>query len=267
MSLFDPTYRLLLRLGLDGMAEALEAQYRVPDIAELSFEDRLAMLLDSEMTRRAERSYQARLRQAQLRIRPTLEEVSCKSGRGLSRSVLTHLATGDWIRKGNGLIIEGKTGVGKTFLACALCHQACRQLHSVLYRRTGDLLAEIAAARVANRMAKLQRRLARVDLLAIDDFGLASFTAEGRRDLLDVIERRERGKSTLVVSQVPSDRWHAVIGEPTIADAIVDRLVNTAYRIQLDGPSMREREALPALEDAAVADTGRVEQTSKRASR
>lgn len=123
MSLFDPTYRLLLRLGLDGMAEALEAQNRVPDIAELSFEDRLAMLLDSEMTRRTERSYQARLRQAQLRIRPTLEEVSCKSGRGLSRSVLTHLATGDWIRKGNGLIIEGETGVGKTFLACALAHQ------------------------------------------------------------------------------------------------------------------------------------------------
>ncbi|MYF68509.1 MAG: AAA family ATPase [Proteobacteria bacterium] len=267
MSLFDPTYRLLRREAIDGMAEALEAQNRVPDIAELSFEDRLAMLLDAEMTRRTERSYQARLRQAQLRIRPTLEEVSCKSGRGLSRSVLTHLATGDWIRKGNGLIIEGKTGVGKTFLACALAHQACRQLHSVLYRRAGDLLAEIAAARVSNRLAKLQRRLARVDLLAIDDFGLASFTAEGRRDLLDVVERRERGKSTLVASQVPSDRWHAIIGEPTIADAIVDRLVNSAYRIQLDGPSMREREALPALEEVAVENAGKAEQTSDGSSR
>ena len=257
MSLFDPSYRMLLRLGLDGMAEALDEQSRTPNVAELGFEDRLAMLLDREVQRRSERSYRARLRRAQLRIRPDIEEVSCAAGRGLSRTVPAHLATGDWIRSGSGLIVEGKTGAGKTFLACALGNQACRQHYAVLYRRTGDLLSEFASARAGGQLPKLKRRLARVDLLILDDWGLAGFTADGRRDMLDVVERRERGKSTLVSSQVPSEQWHAVIGEPTIADAIVDRLVNSAYRIHLDGPSMRERDTLPPLEKMAACGGGR----------
>ena len=252
MSLLDPTKRQMISLGLDGMAEAFEEQAGVPEINSLGFDDRIAMLLDREARQRQERSYQARLRQAQLRMRPSIQEVSCDAGRGLSQTTLTHLATGDWIHRGINLIVTGKTGCGKTFLACALAHQACQQLRSVLYRRANDLMAQFTQARTTGRLERLQRQLAKYQLLVIDDWGLAPFTVEGRRDCLDLVERRDRSRSILIASQIPSEHWHEVIGEPTIADSIVDRITNHAYRVDLTGPSRRKAQAPPALEEAAM---------------
>ena len=252
MSLLDPTKRPMISLGLDGMAEAFEEQSGVPDIETLGFDDRMAMLLDRETTQRQERSYQARLRQAQLRLRPTIEEVSCEAGRGLTQTALTHLATGDWIHRGIHLIVSGKTGCGKTFLAGALAHQACRQWHSVLYRRAHDLTAQFSQARANGRLERWQRKLAKCQLLVIDDWGLSQFTVEGRRDWLDLVERRDGRKSILIASQIPSEHWHEVIGEPTIADSIVDRITNNAFRVNLMGPSRRQAQAPPSLEEAAI---------------
>ena len=252
MGLFDPLHRQLLRLGLDGMADALEKQATLDQLGEISFDDCLAMLLDREALRRRERSYRTPLLQAQLRVRATIDDVSSKAGRGRNRTTLLHLAGGDWIRRGANIIVSGKTGSGTTLLACALAHQACPHSYAVLYRRTGDLAAEIARVRANDRLPRLQRKLAQPDLLVLDDWGLVDFTVEGRRYMLEVVERRERRKSIPSASQIPADRWHAVIGEPTIAEAIVDRLLNHAYRIDFRDPSMREAQALPSLEAIAL---------------
>ncbi len=230
----------LQRLKLTGMAEALEQQAMLPGVQDLAFEDRLAMLLDREQEERDNRSCTARLRRARLRLRASVEEVSCKAGRGISHRTLMQLAEGHWIRAGANLTIVGASGTGKTFLACALAHQACRQDHAVLYRRVPDLFDEFAVARATGQRQKLMRRLGRVALLVLDDWGLQAFDPAGRRDMLDVIEHRDRRASTLIASQIPVERWHDLVGEGTIADAIVDRIVSYAHAITLTGDSLRE---------------------------
>ena len=232
------------------MASAFERQLTTPGISELSFDDRLGLLLEQEVNDRRDRSCAARLRRAQLRVRASVEEVSCKSGRGLSQRLLTQLAEGQWIRAGANLVIIGKSGVGKSFLACALGHQACRQEHSVLYRRATDLAEDLAHARLSGQRSKRLKQLTRLDLLIIDDWGLQKFDADSRRDVLDLIESRDRRASTLVASQLPVPQWHAVIGEGTIADAIVDRLVSYAHRVELQGGSMRRIHGPPPLEES-----------------
>ena len=204
-------------------------------------------LLEREAQYRDHKSYLGHLRQAQLRIRADIQDVDCRAGRGIARTTLTQLAAGDWIRQALNLIVGGLTGSGKTFLACALAHQACRQKQSVLYRRVPELVAALARARDKGTHDRLMRRLAKVSLLVLDDWGLQGFSAEGRRDLLEIVEARHGRKSILIASQIPVERWPEVIGEPTIADAVLDRIVHNAYRIDLEGESQRKRNKPPPL--------------------
>lgn len=248
MTLRQPNLERMLQLGLSGMAEALEEQHDIADIGQLDFDDRLAMLLEREVSHRDRKSYLGHLRQAQLRIRADIRDVDCRAGRGIARTTLVQLAAGDWIRQGVNLIVEGATGSGKTFIACALAHQACRQKQPVLYRRVSELVSALARARDKGTHERLMRRLAKVSLLVLDDWGLEGFSAEGRRDLLEIVEQRYGRKSILIASQIPVDRWPKVIGEPTIADAVLDRIVHNAYRIELKGESQRKRNRPPPLD-------------------
>lgn len=250
MTLRQPNYDRMLQLGLPGMAEALEEQYHLAGVEELGFDDRIAMLLEREVQQRNQKSYLALLRQAQLRIRAEIQDVDCGTGRGIARTTLTQLAAGDWIRNGLNLIIEGATGSGKTFLACALAHQACMQKQSALYRRVPELVSALTRARDKGTAThdRMMRRLSKVALLVLDDWGLQSFSAEGRRDLLEIVEGRHGRKSVLIASQIPVQKWAEVIGEPTIADAVLDRVVHSAYHIHLKGDSQRKRNQPPPLE-------------------
>ena len=194
----------MLQLGLTGMAEALEEQRDIADIDQLGLDDRLAMMPEREVQHRDHKSYLGHLRQAQLRIRADIQDVDCRAGRGIARTTLTQLAAGDWIRQALNLIVNGPTGAGKTFVACALAHQACRQKRSVLYRRVPELIAALNRARDKGTHDRLMRRLARVSLLILDDWGLQGFSAEGRRDLLEIVEQRHGRKSILIASQCPA---------------------------------------------------------------
>ena len=248
MTLGQPNIDRMLQLGLTGMAEALEEQQNIADIAQLGFDDRLAMLIEREAEHRDQKSYLGHLRAAQLRIRADIQDVDCRAGRGIARTTLTQLAAGDWIRQGLNLIVGGATGSGKTFVACALAHQACRQKQSVLYQRVPELITALVRARDKGTHARLMGRLARVSLLVLDDWGLQGFSAEGRRDLLEIAEARHGRKSIPIASQIPVENWPEVIGEPTIADAVLDRIVHNAYRIDLKGESQRKRNKPPPLD-------------------
>ena len=248
MTLRQPNIDRLLQLGLSGMAEALEEQRDIADVDQLGFDDRLALMIEREAEHRDHKSYLGHLRQAQLRIRADVQDVDCRAGRGIARTTLTQLAAGDWIRQGHNLILGGPTGSGKTFVACALAHQACRQHQSVLYRRVPELVAALIRARDKGTLERLMGRLGRVSLLVLDDWGLQGFSAEGRRDLLEIVEARHGRKSILIASQIPVDGWPEVIGEPTIADAVLDRIVHNAYRIELKGESQRKRNKPPPLD-------------------
>ena len=248
--LAHPTGERLLALGLPAMARALEDQRRQPDIAALGFEERLALLLERETLERENKRLVARLRFAALRQNAVVEDVDLRAPRGLDRALFQRLAAGDWIERKQNLLIVGPTGVGKSWLACALGHKACRDDRSVAYHRVPRLLEALALARGDGRHARLLKAIGRVQLLILDDWGLAPLNAEQRRDLLEIMDDRHGRGSTLVTSQVPVDHWHEVIGDPTIADAVLDRLVHNAHRLLLKGESLRKRAAKALLLDA-----------------
>ena len=241
-----PTQERLLALGLTGMARALDDQRRQPDIAALAFEERLALLLDRETMERENKRLVARLRFAALRQEAVVEDVDLRAPRGLDRALFHKLAGCDWLRHSQHLVISGPTGVGKSWLACALGHKACREGFSVLYRRAPRLFAELATARGEGRLPRMLAMLERTRLLIIDDWGPEPLTAEQRRDLLEIVDDRYEKGSLLVTSQVPVSRWHELMGDPTIGDAILDRVVHRAHRIELKGPSLRKRQAVSA---------------------
>lgn len=241
--LTHPTIEELKTLGLSGMAEALSEHLDDASVREMTFEDRLAILVDRERRHRETRRYRTRLRQAQLRLKAHIEDVDYSAGRGLDRGLIGHLASNQWIRDGRNLLIVGASGVGKTWLACAFGEKACRANLGVRYHRLPRLLEDLALARTDGRYAQLLKRLARADLLILDDWGLASMTPEQRRDLLEVLDDRCGRAATLVTSQFPVAQWHELIGEATVADAILDRLIHNAHRIELEGESMRKRYA------------------------
>ena len=236
-----PTLDKLQTLRLHGMLKALNEQLKTPDIDSLSFEERLGLLVDRELTERDDKRLSSRLRQARLRHNACLEDIDYRSPRGLDKSLILQLGSGQWLRDGLNLIIGGPTGVGKTWLACALAHKACRDGYSVRYLRLPRLMEELGLAHGDGRFAKLMAGYAKTDLLILDDWGLAPFTAAQRRDMLELLDDRYGNRSTLVTSQMPVDKWHALIGDPTLGDAILDRLVHNAYRIELKGESMRRR--------------------------
>lgn len=243
--LTHPTVDQLVKLGLAGMARALTELQDNQSAAALGHAEWLALLLDREATERSNRQLTARLRHARLRQRATIEDIDWRSPRGLDRTLMQRLIAGDWIDAPHNLIIEGPTGVGKSWLACALGNKACRDNRSVLYQRVPKLFAELALARGDGRYRKLMKRLAKVRLLILDDWGLQAFASEQRRDLLEIVEERYGHGATLITSQVPVDRWHDIIGEPTIADAILDRIVHNAHRLKLKGESLRRKLVAP----------------------
>ena len=240
--LLEQTFIQLRELHLTGMATALEEQQAVPDVQDLAFEDRLALLLERETTVREDRRLTRLLRQAKLRLPATIEDLDFRTPRGLDRSVILRLASSDWIRRHQVVLITGATGTGKTYLACALAQAACRHGLSCRYIRLTRLIEDMALARADGSYPKLMNRLQKTDLLAIDDYGLAPLNQTERRDLLEVIEDRTGRRATLVASQLPLEHWHDVIGDATFADAILDRLVHHAHRITLTGASMRRKE-------------------------
>ena len=241
--LHHPTIEKLNELRLFGMRTALIEQYELPDTDALSFEERLGLLVEREHTLRADRRLQTRLRKARLKQNAAIEDIDYRARRGLDKSLIAQLANGSWIRDGLNVLITGPTGVGKTWLACALAHKACRDGYTVAYQRLSRLLEELGIAHADGRFGKLMRGFARTDLLVLDDWGLAKLTDPQRRDLLELIDDRHGHAATIVTSQLPVEHWHDVIGDPTLADAILDRLVHNAYRMALKGESMRKRRA------------------------
>lgn len=241
--LTHPTIETMKNLRLYGMAKAFEEQLQLTEVQDLSFEERLGLLMDREQTEQENRRLQTRLRKARLSQAACVEDLDWRSRRGLDKSLLARLASCEWVGSRLNLILTGPTGVGKTYVACALGQKACREGYSVEYHRVPRLFPELGLAKGDGRYGTLLRRFARTDLLILDDWGLYPFTDESRRDLLEVLEDRCGKRSTLVTGQLPIDQWHQAIGDPTLADAILDRIVHDAYKINLQGESMRKRKA------------------------
>jgi DNA replication protein DnaC len=242
--LIHPTVERLRALGLSAMADAVVELQNMPDAAELPREDWLGLLVDREATSRENRRLARRLREARLRqAAAVVEDTDFRAPRGLDRTLFLTLASCQWIRDHQHLVIVGPTGIGKSWIACALGHKACREGFSVLYKRASRLLADLAQARGEGRLPRLLSAIERTRLLIIDDWGPEPLTAEQRRDLLEIVDDRYDTGSLLITSQLPVDRWHDVIGDPTFGDAILDRVLHNAHRINLKGDSLRRRRA------------------------
>jgi DNA replication protein DnaC len=239
--LTHPTLDRLNAMGLTGMAKALDELTASGEAEQLSHAEWLGLLIDREWSSRYDRKLAARLRFAKLRHQATPEDVDYRSERGLDRALFLKLIAGDWIDAHDNLAICGPAGVGKSWLACALGHKACRDDRSVLYQRLPRLFANLALARGDGRYARFTRKLGSVQLLILDDWGLEPLDDQARHDLLEILEDRYGRRSTIVTSQLPVSAWHEVIGNPTYADAILDRLVHNAHRIDLTGESLRRK--------------------------
>ena len=249
--LIHPTLDQLRSLRLEGMAKALEEQLQMTDIEDLCFEDRLALLINREATERSSRRLRTRLRKAKLRLsNACVEDVDYRIRRGLDKGLFLALASCDWIAQHRNVLITGPTGVGKTYLACALAQKACREGHTVQYLRMPRLFADLRLAHADGRYPKLMAGLAKTHLLVLDDWGLAPLDDADRRELLEILEDRYELRSTMVTSQLAVDDWHDSIAHPTLADAILDRLVHNAYPLALRGKSMRGNRALAAANNS-----------------
>ena len=250
--LIQPTLDSLNRLKLYGMAAALSEQLTQSAAHSLAFEERFGLLVEREVVHRENRRLTRLLQLAALKERACIEDLDFRARRGLDRSQIASLASCDWIHAGQNLVIHGATGCGKTFLGCALAHQACRQGLSALYLRAPRLFEELRLCHADGSFRKRLAAIAKVDLVLIDDFAISPIGAHERNDLLELLDDRVGGRSTLVTSQLPPDHWHDYIGDPTLADAILDRLLHNAHRIHLEGKeSMRKRDTTADPQPAA----------------
>jgi len=242
--LTHPILEQLKELKLTGMVKALSEQLNMPDIESMDFMTRLGLMVDREITERANRRLTTRLKKAKLRQQACFEDIDFRTPRGLDKKLMLSLASCDWIKKANNILITGATGTGKSYLACALAHKACLEGRTARYLRLPRLMEAITISRADGSYGKLMLDLARTDLIILDDWGLAAISKPQRHDLLEILEDRHGLKSTLVTSQLPVEAWHEYIGDPTLADAILDRLVHSAYKINLKGESMRKKNAV-----------------------
>ena len=251
--LVQPTLDTLNQLKLYGMAAALSEQLTQSAAAGLAFEDRLALLVQREVVHRENRRLTRLLQLAQFKQRACLEDIDYRARRGLDRNQLASLASGDWIRNAQNLLVHGATGCGKTFLACALGQQACRQGLSALYLRAPRLFDELSVCHADGSFRKRLAAIAKVDLLLIDDFAIAPMGAPKRNDLLELLDDRIGTRSTLITSQLPVKAWHTYLDDPTLADAILDRVVHSSHKIELKGRSLRDQ-TKPVHDEAKQGD-------------
>lgn len=239
--LLHPTIEKLRALKLPGMARALEEQQSLRDLDSFTFEERLGLLLDYESTLRDGKMMAARLSRAKLKLDASPEDIDFKAARGLDKTVFMALMDTSWVGAHRNVLITGPTGVGKTYIACAIANQACRHGHTALYVRMTRLFPALALAKADGRYPKMLAQFAKLDVLLLDDWGLAPMTPEARHDLLEIIDDRHGRKSTIVTSQLPTEHWHEAIGDATLADAILDRLVHSAHILKLSGESQRRK--------------------------
>lgn len=228
-------------MKLNGMADAFTVQASQPDMNNLSFEERFGMIVEAQWTWKENCRMKRYLDDAKLKLQACAEDIDYRIQRGIDQSVMMHLVTCDWIRNFQNIIITGPTGIGKTFLACALVNRACRNGYRGMYLRGPGFYYQMALSRGDGSYGKIMNKLSKTHVLIIDDFGLTPMTDPERRDLLEVIEERHGRASTIITSQLPIENWHEVIGDPTLADAILDRLVHNAHKINMKGGSMRKR--------------------------
>ncbi len=239
--LVNQTREKMEKLKFTGMLRAFDEQMAIPDAKELTFEQRLGLLIDREIIERENRRLKSRLRQAKLRHNATIEDIDFQRSRGLDKAVILSLAQCDWIKRKHNIIITGATGVGKSFLACAFAQKACREGYTAIYSRLPRLFEQLAVAKGDGLYGKLLEKTAKSDVLVLDDWGLSVLTESQRKDLLELIEDRYNLRSTIIATQLPIIKWHEVINDQTIADAVLDRLVHNAYKINMKGGSMRKK--------------------------
>jgi DNA replication protein DnaC len=240
----EPTVEKLKLLRLNAMAEAWSAQQAQPNVASLSFDERFGLLVDAEWLARENARLRRALKDAKLRLSTAcVEDIEYSAKRELDKALIRQLASCRWVAEHQNVIISGKTGTGKTYIACALAQQACRKGYRAIYRRAPRLFQELALARADGTYARLLTRFARTDVLIIDDWALSPLTAEQRNDIFEIIEDRYGGRSTIFASQLDAKRYHEYLGDPTVADAVCDRLIHNAHRVVLSGPSRRKEES------------------------
>lgn len=238
----NQTIEKLQRLKFKGMGKAFEEQLQMPQVKELSFEERFSFLVDRELTERENRKLTNRLRKAQLKETACIEDIDFKSSRGIEKSGILSLSDCEWVRRKQNIIISGSTGVGKTYLACALAQKACREGFSASYYRISRLFEELAISKGDGRYIKILEKIAKSDVLVLDDFGISVLDKNEREALLEIVEDRYKIRSTIIASQTPIEKWHEIIQDPTIADAILDRLVHNSHKIKMKGNSMRKEQ-------------------------
>jgi DNA replication protein DnaC len=242
--LIEQTMDKLAAMRLHGMAKAMRQWLEQPKNGNLPPADLVGLLVDAEWLYRDNRSLERRLKKAKLKLPACIEDIDYTHARGLSKSTVLDLASSRWVQQQQNVVITGFTGVGKSYLACALGQKACRDGYTVVYRRTSRLFDELAQARADGSYPHLLRRLAKTDVLILDDFGMESLAAAQRKELLEVLDDRYRLSSTIVTSQLDPKEWHGIIGDATLADAICDRIVHNAHRLKLGGESIRKVQGL-----------------------
>jgi DNA replication protein DnaC len=240
----NQTLAKLAQLKLSGMAQAFQEQLNMPDMNGLPFEERFGFLTDREILVRENRKLSNRLKMAKLRQNAVLEDIDFKSERGIDKSVILTLANCQWVTRHQNIVITGPTGVGKSYLACALAHKACREGFSSSYQRFPRLLQELSIGRGDGQYLKILDKLSKINILIIDDWGLSVMSEFDRKDLMELFDDRYGNSSTIITSQIPISKWHEVIGDPTLADGILDRLLHNAHKINMKGGSMRKKQGI-----------------------
>lgn len=255
--LIHPTLERLRSIRLHGMADAYAEQIDHPDVDSFTFDERLGLLVDREASDRENRRLTNRLRRARLRQSASIEDIEYSAARGFDKSLVRTLAHCNYLREHQNILIVGPTGTGKTYLACALAHKACLEGFTARYERLSNLLADLELAKADGRYPKIIRDLAKTDVLILDDWGLAPIADHVRPILLEILDDRHGNRSTIVTSQLPVENWHTAIGEATIADAILDRVVHNGHRIDLKGESMRKKRSTINKTTTEMKETGR----------